>query len=106
VVAVAKPKGPVRISGGVIAGNKISGPQPVYPAIARSARLSGTVVLNAKISKSGTIEDLTVQSGPAMLTGAAIDAVKQWRYKPYMLNGEATEVSTQITVNFNLNSGG
>ena len=58
------------------------------------------------ISKSGSIENLSVVSGPAMLTGAAIDAVKQWKYKPYMLNGEATEVSTTITVNFNLNSGG
>ncbi len=105
-VVAAKPKGPVRISSGVVAGNKISGPTPVYPAIARSARLSGAVTLSAVISKTGTIENLTVVSGPAMLTGAAIDAVKQWRYKPYILNGEPTEVSTTITVNFNLNSGG
>ena len=106
VVAVKKPSGPVRISAGVIAGNKISGPPPVYPAIARSARLSGTVVLSAQISKTGSIENLSVVSGPAMLTGAAIDAVKQWRYKPYILNGEPTEVNTTVTVNFNLNSGG
>jgi protein TonB len=104
VIAVKK-SGPVRISGGVMAGQLVTRVQPTYPAIARSARLSGTVVLAAKISKTGTIEDLSVVSGPAMLTGAAIDAVKQWRYKPYMLNGEPTEVNTTITVNFNLNGG-
>ena len=100
-----KPSGPVRISGGVMAGTILSKVQPVYPAIARSARLSGTVVLSAKISKTGAIQDLSVISGPAMLQGAAIDAVKQWRYKPYLLNGEATEVNTTVTVNFNLNGG-
>lgn len=104
VAPPAKSKGPVRISGGVIAENKISGPQPVYPAIARSTRLSGTVVLSAQISKAGEIESLSVVSGPAMLTDAALNAVKQWKYKPYMLDGEPTEVSTTITVNFRLNS--
>lgn len=95
----------MRISGGVMQGQIITRVQPTYPAIARSARLSGTVVLSAKISKTGAIEDLSVISGPAMLQGAAIDAVKQWRYKPYLLNGDPTEVSTTVTVNFNLNGG-
>jgi protein TonB len=106
-IAVAKPKptGPARISGGVVSGLKISGGTPVYPPIAKAAHVSGTVVLHAIISKSGTIENLTAVSGPAMLQGAAIDAVRQWRYKPYLLNGDPTEVDTTITVNFNLNGG-
>jgi protein TonB len=107
-ISVAPPKkvGPQRISGGVVAGLKISGSTPVYPPIAKAAHQGGTVTLHAIISKTGTIEQLTVISGPAMLVGAATDAVKTFRYKPYLLNGEPTEVDTTITVNFNLNSGG
>jgi len=105
VVAKPKPVGPARISGGVIAGNILQKTQPVYPPIARAAHQGGTVVLHAIISKSGTIESLSVVSGPAMLQGAALDAVKTWRYKPYLLNGEPTEVDTTIMVNFNLNGG-
>jgi protein TonB len=101
-----KPAGPARISGGVIAGNIIQKTQPIYPPIARAAHQGGTVVLHAIISKSGTIQSLSVISGPAMLQGAALDAVKTWRYKPYLLNGEPTEVDTTIMVNFNLNGGG
>ena len=104
-VAKPKPTGPARISGGVIAGNILVKTQPVYPPIARAAHQGGTVVLHAIISKSGSIEQLNVVSGPAMLQGAAMDAVKQWRYKPYLLNGEPTEVDTQITVNFNFGGG-
>jgi periplasmic protein TonB len=63
------------------------------------------VVLHAIISKQGTITQLNAISGPDMLKGAATDAVRQWRYKPYLLNGEPTEVDTTITVNFNLNGG-
>lgn len=92
----------VRVSSGVAAGNLINHPNPQYPAIARQARISGTVVLAATISKNGTIENLHVLSGHPMLTQAALDAVRQWRYKPYMLNGEPTEVETTVTVNFNL----
>jgi protein TonB len=62
-------------------------------------------VLHAIISKSGTIESLSVISGPVMLQSAAMDAVKTWRYKPYLLNGDPTEVDTTIMVNFNLNGG-
>ena len=104
-VAKPKPTGPARISGGVIAGNILTKTQPIYPPIARAAHQGGTVVLHAIISKNGTIESLSVISGPAMLVGAATDAVKQWRYKPYLLNGEPTEVDTTIMVNFNLNGG-
>ncbi|HEY0564649.1 MAG TPA: energy transducer TonB, partial [Terriglobales bacterium] len=72
---------------------------------AKAARIQGAVVLAATISKSGSIEGLHVVSGHPMLVQAAMDAVKQWRYKPYMLNGEPTEVETTITVNFNMNGG-
>lgn len=83
-------------------GNLIRKVQPTYPALARSARIQGVVLLQATISKAGTIENLHVLSGHPMLTAAAIDAVRQWRYKPYILNGAPVEVETQITVNFSL----
>ena len=76
--------------------------QPVYPPLARQARIYGQVVLQAVISKAGTIENLHLVSGHPMLTQAAMDAVKQWRYRPYILNGEPVEVETQVTVNFTL----
>jgi len=75
---------------------------PNYPPLARSARIEGPVVLFAIISKAGTIENLRVVSGHPMLVGAAIEAVRQWQYRPYILNGEPVEVETQITVNFKL----
>jgi protein TonB len=75
---------------------------PEYPAIARVSRLSGTVVLQATISRSGTIENLRVVSGPSMLQQAAKDAVRQWRYRPYLLNGEPVEVETTVNVQFTL----
>jgi protein TonB len=75
---------------------------PVYPPIAKAARVSGTVVLQATISKAGTIENLRVIGGPAMLQQAAMDAVRQWRYKPYLLNNEPVEVETTVNVIFSL----
>lgn len=107
VINVAKPKptGPTRISSGVIAGLKIGGQNPQYPPIARAAHMQGTVTLHAIISKTGTIQSLVAVSGPEMLKGAALEAVKTWRYKPYLLNGEPTEVDTTVIVNFNLNGG-
>ncbi len=75
---------------------------PTYPPMARSARIQGTVVLQAMISKLGTIENLQLLSGHPLLAPAAIDAVRQWRYRPYILNNEPVEVETQITVNFSL----
>jgi protein TonB len=74
--------------------------QPVYPTIARLGKIQGPVELRAVISKAGTIENLTVVGGPAMLVAAAKEAVRQWRYRPYLLNGEPIEVETDITVNF------
>jgi protein TonB len=75
---------------------------PIYPPIAKAARVQGTVVLQATISKTGTIENLQVVSGPAMLQQAAMDAVKQWRYRPYLLNNEPVEVDTTVNVIFTL----
>ena len=79
--------------------------QPDYPPLARQARIQGSVLLQAKISKDGSIQNLRLISGHPMLAPAAIEAVKQWRYKPYILNGEPVEVETQITVNFTLSGG-
>ncbi len=81
-------------------GDLIRKIQPTYPALARSARIQGIVVLQTVISKQGTIENVTVLTGHPMLVSAAIEAVRQWRYRPYILNNEPVEVETQITVNF------
>jgi protein TonB len=105
VVKLAPPKGPTRVSSGVVSGLKISGQNPSYPPIAKAAHVSGAVVLHAIISKEGTIKNLSAVSGPEMLKSAALEAVQTWRYKPYLLNGEPTEVDTQITVNFNFGGG-
>jgi protein TonB len=90
------------ISSGVMAGNRLSGADPQYPAIARAARVQGTVVLAATISRSGVIENLRVISGPPMLVSAAQEAVRTWRYRPYLLNGEPVGVETTVRVVFTL----
>jgi periplasmic protein TonB len=95
----------VRVSQGVSQGLLIHRVQPMYPPLARQARIQGTVVLQAEISKDGTIENLRLISGHPMLAPSAIEAVRQWRYKPYFLNGEPVAVETQITVNFTLAGG-
>ena len=95
---------PPRISQ-MMEGNLIFRVQPTYPPLARSARIQGFVVLHAVIGRDGRIENLQVVSGHPMLAPAAIEAVKQWRYRPYVLNGEPIEVETQITVNFTLAGG-
>jgi len=81
-------------------GNLIYRVQPVYPPLAREARIQGTVELRAIVSKAGTIENLAVVSGHPMLVKSALQAVRQWRYRPYLLNSEPIEVETEITVNF------
>jgi protein TonB len=78
--------------------------QPVYPAMARNVRVQGPVTLEALIGRDGRIEQLKAVSGHPLLIAAAIDAVRQWRYRPYLLNGSPVEVQTTITVNFYLNS--
>jgi periplasmic protein TonB len=90
------------VSRGVMAGNLLDTTLPQYPAIAKAAGIRGTVVLQATISRTGSIENLRVISGPPMLQQAAIDAVRSWRYKPYLLNGDPVEVETTINVVFNL----
>jgi periplasmic protein TonB len=95
---------PPRVSR-IMEGNLMSRVQPLYPPLARQARIQGQVVIRAVISRNGMIENLQVLSGHPMLVQAAIDAVKQWRYRPYFLNGEPVEVETQVTVNFLLSGG-
>ena len=102
--AMVKPSTPrtLSISSGVMAGNLLDKTLPQYPVIARTARMQGTVVLQATIAKDGTIQNLRVINGLPMLQQAAIDAVRSWRYKPYLLNGEPVEVETTINVEFKL----
>jgi len=95
-------KGPVRVSGAVVAGLLVQKNMPVYPPIAKASRTQGTVVLHATISRNGMIENLRVESGPSMLQQAALDAVKNWRYRPYLLSGEPVEVETTVNVVFTL----
>jgi protein TonB len=90
------------ISGGVSQGYLLQQVRPDYPSLARAARVQGTVILTAVISRMGEIENLRVVSGHPMLVRAAVEAVKRWRYRPYLLNGDPVEVETQITVNFSL----
>jgi protein TonB len=106
-VAVPKVAAPqrVRVSQGVSTGLLIKRVNPVYPPLARQARIQGQVVLHAVISKDGSITGLNLVSGHPMLAPAAIDAVKQWKYKPYLLNGEPVEVDTEVQVNFTLSGG-
>jgi len=95
----------VRVSQGVSQGLLIHQVKPTYPPLARQARIQGTVVLQAVIGKDGSIQGLKVVSGHPMLAPAALEAVKQWKYKPYYLNGEPVEVDTTINVNFTLAGG-
>ena len=101
VVKFVPPK-PIAVSSGVATGLLIRSTPPVYPTIAKAARVGGTVVVHATISTSGTLKDSRVVSGPAMLQQAALDAVRTWRYRPYMLNNEPIEVETSVSVVFSL----
>jgi periplasmic protein TonB len=101
-IVTREPAAPVRVSSPVVAGLLIHRVVPVYPPIARATHMQGTVVLEAIISKRGTIENLHVVSGPPLLVQAALDAVSTWLYRPYLLNGEPVEVETTVNVNFTL----
>ena len=94
--------GPIRVGGSVEHANLVFQAMPTYPPLARQARVQGAVIMEATISKEGTVLDLRVIKGHPLLDAAAIEAVRQWRYKPTMLNGEAVDVITTITVNFAL----
>jgi TonB family protein len=95
----------VRVSQGVATGMLLHRVAPAYPQGARALRVEGTVVLQARIGKDGKISDLQLISGPKQLVQAAIDAVKQWQYKPYSFMGNPVEVETQVQVNFSLAGG-
>ncbi|MGA2592026.1 MAG: energy transducer TonB [Bryobacteraceae bacterium] len=103
-VKVEKPVTPqrIRVGGNVQAAKLIRQPRPIYPPLAKQARISGHVILNAVIGKDGTIQNLSMASGHPLLVPAAMEAVKQWVYQPTLLNGEPVEVVTQIDVNFTL----
>ncbi|HUA14059.1 MAG TPA: energy transducer TonB [Verrucomicrobiae bacterium] len=94
----------IRISQGVTRGLLVHRVEPTYPPLAKAARVQGEVVLTAVISTTGQIENLQLISGHPMLVQEAINAVRQWRYKPYLLNGQPVEVETTITVIFSLSS--
>jgi len=106
VPKLAVPEAPkrMRISQGVTRGMRLSTPEPEYPQIARMAKITGDVVLTAVISRNGDIQNLTVISGHPLLIPAAMKAVRQWRYRPFLLNGEPVEVETTITVTFKLSN--
>jgi protein TonB len=92
----------IRVGGNVAAAKLVHQVQPVYPQIAKTAHVQGTVLLHAIIAKDGTIQELQYVSGPALLMRAAMDAVHEWRYSPTLLNGEPVEVDTTIQVVFTL----
>lgn len=92
----------IRLAARVVDANLIHDVAPKYPPEAGRARIEGTVVLRAVIGKDGSVQDVRVESGLPVLAQAAMDAVKQWRYKPYLLNGEPVEVDSRITINFTL----
>ncbi len=92
----------LKVSQGVSQGLLIKSVAPVYPAAARQMRIQGAVELRANIGKDGSIKEVKLISGDPVLSHAAIDAVKQWKYKPYYLGDQPVEIQTQITVNFKL----
>ncbi len=94
----------MRIASRVAEANLIHDVPPQYPPEAGRARIVGTVVLMAVIGKDGTVKDVRVESGLPILAQSAIDAVKQWRYKPYMIDGDPVEVDSRITINFTLSA--
>ena len=98
------PAAPKRITvgGNVQAASLVNKVEPQYPAIAKTAHVSGTVVLHAIIAKDGSVEKLQFVSGPALLMASAMSAVKEWRYRPTMLNGQPVEVDTTVQVVFSL----
>lgn len=98
--AARPPRGPVRISRYVMAGSILTRVEPVYPDKARRLGVSGTVVLRVILGKDGKVSRLSVLSGPEMLRQPMLDAVSQWIYRPYILNGDPIEVETTIQLDF------
>ena len=102
--AVPMPVKKMRIASRVAEANLIHEVPPQYPPEAGRARIEGTVVLMAVIGTDGSVKDVRVESGLPILAQAALDAVRQWRYKPYMVDGEPVEVESRITINFTLSA--
>ena len=100
--AASAASAPVRVPAGVMARNVLTKVMPKYPPAAKEAKIQGAVVLHAIVSKEGVVENLTVLSGPSELQGSALDSVRQWTYKPYLLNGEAVDVETTVTVTYSI----
>ena len=99
---VTAPPTRVRVASGVSTGLLIKKVTPVYPEGARAARIQGTVVLQGEISQTGDITHLELLDGPSELAGSAVAAVRQWKYRPYLLMGQPVAVETQIVVNYQL----
>src|SRR6185437_10438975 len=100
--ANAAPSERIRVGGNMAVANLIHKVDPVYPAIAKAAKIQGTVVLHAIIGKDGVVRKVEFVSGPPLLMTAAMDAVRQWSYKPTLLNGKPVEVDTTVSVIFAL----
>ena len=98
----SQPTGPVEVKANIMAGQIVHKVSPVYPGDAKKARIQGTVQLDAVIGKSGEVEQLKVVSGPKELQQSSLDAVHQWTYKPFLVNGEPEEVKTTIRVIYTL----
>lgn len=99
---IGSAKNPVRVSSGIMFGLSINRPKPIYPKIARDEHVAGAVVMRATISPEGKVDQLEVISGPEVLRQAYLDAVRQWTFKPYLLNGTPTWVQTTITINIQM----
>jgi protein TonB len=99
---VAAPRGPVRIGGELKAPALLQRVEPVYPAMAMSANIQGTVILEATVDEEGQVQDLRVISGPPLLQKAAVTAVRQWRYSPVLLNGRPASFILTVVLSFNL----
>ncbi|MGA7108505.1 MAG: energy transducer TonB, partial [Terracidiphilus sp.] len=98
----AKKAGPIAVSAKVMESQLLTKVAPIYPVEAKKERIQGKVVLNAVVGKGGSVENLTVGSGPKELQKSALDAVRQWTYKPFLLNGDPIDVKTTITVTYTL----
>ena len=98
-----RPKEPIRVGGKVLPPRPLYAPQPVYPVLARQARVEGFVVLDATFDAQGTVTNLTVISGPQLLYGAALQTVSTWKYEPVYLNGVPVPFMMEVTVHFHLN---
>ena len=98
-----KKKAPVRVGGSIQSSKLIRRVEPIYPDLAKRARVQGVVLLQVTVDETGNVSDLKIIRGHPLLNQAAVDAVKQWKYSPTLLNGEPVPVIATVTVNFLLN---